>query len=150
MAGIPWKQQLNNQREHHVKMPSLAFCICLLISAVSWFLVTLSQEYTLTYDFKATCTELPEGKKNAHLSSDATLRLTFKAKGFAFLNPRFMDSNRTLNLDVTTLIKHKGANLNSYQFTSNEITEYLHNQNELGVEFVTVESPSTITLYLEK
>lgn len=130
----------------------MAFVICLAISALLWVFVTLSREYTVTYDYKVTCVELPLGKSKADVSTgDASnsLRLTFKAKGFALLNPAFRESNRTVELSVKKLIKHKGENLHSYQFTQSELTDYLKEEGVFGEEFESVESP-TMTIYLSK
>lgn len=134
----------------HIKMPPLAFVVCLAFSALLWFFVTLSREYTVTYDYKVTCTDLPAGKKKADVSSDATLRLTFTAKGFEFLSPTFRDGNRDIRLSVKELVKHKGENLNSYQFSQTEITDYLRSTNQWGEEFVGVEMERPMTIYLSK
>ena len=140
------RQEITNE-QGHLKMPPLAFILCLAISALLWVFVTLSREYTVTYDYKVNCTDLPAGKNKADVSSD--LRLTFKAKGFALLNPAFRESNRLLNLSVEELVKHKGKNLNSYQFTQSELTDYLKESETFGEEFVKVEE-SSLTIYLSK
>lgn len=145
------RQEITNE-QGHLKMPPLAFILCLAISAMLWVFVTLSREYTVTYDYKVNCIELPAGKNKANVSTgDAStdLRLTFKAKGFALLNPAFRESNRTIDLSVEQLVKHKGEKLNSYQFTQTELTDYLKESGIFGEEFVKVESPS-MTVYLSK
>lgn len=131
-------------------MPPVTFFICLAISVLLWIFVTLSREYSVSYDFKVACTDLPQGKSKANVSSDATLRLTFKAKGFAFLSPQYWKNNRTVNVPVEQLIAHKGDNLNSYQFTQAEITEFVREHGDFGEAFVGVEEPSTLTIYLSK
>lgn len=143
------KKGITDQRGH-LKMPSLAFIICLGISALMWVIVTLSHQYTISYDFKVACVDLPSGKNKANVSSDATIRLTFKAKGFTFLNPDFRDRNRIVKISVQQLVKHKGENLNSYQFTQNEISEYLRDTEVFGEELVGMESPNSLTIYLSK
>ncbi len=131
-------------------MPPLAFVVCLACSALLWLFVTLSREYTVTYDYKVQCKDLPSGKTKANVSSDATVRLTFTARGFAFLSPSYRDKNRVLDLSVKQLVRHKGDNLNSYQFTQSELTEYLRESNDWGEEFEGVESPHTLAIYLSK
>jgi len=141
------KQEITNE-QGHLKMPSLAFVLCLVISAMLWLFVSLAQEYTVNYDYKLSFTDMPPGKSKA-VSGPNTLRLTFKAKGFTLLSPSFWESNRTLRLSVKELVKFKGENLNSYQFTQTELTDYLKESGDFGEELVNVESP-TMTLYLSK
>lgn len=143
------KKGITDQRGH-IKKPSLAFIICLAISALMWCIVTLSRQYTVTYDYKVACIDLPAGKTKANVSSDATIRLTFKAKGFFFLNPDFSDKNRVVSISVKQLVKHKGENLNSYQFTQTEIAEYLRDSGAFSEELMGMESPNTLAIYLSK
>lgn len=134
------KQEITNE-QGHLKMPPLTFFICLVISALLWIFVSLSQEYTVTYDYKVTFEDFPQEKSKAVAAPD-TIRLTFKAKGFALLAPAYWESNRTLKLSVNKLVNYnKASNLDRYQFTQMELTDYLKEYGKLGEEFVCVESP---------
>lgn len=122
-------------------MPSLTFVICLAVSALLWFLVALSKEYTVTYDYKVNYIDLPKGKHQ--VIAPTTIRLTLKAKGFALLNPKFRESNRKIDLSVTKLLDltYKEESIGSWHFTQAELTDYLKETNEFGEEFVGVELP---------
>ena len=131
-----------------VKLPSITFFICLVISALIWVFLTFSREYEVTMDYAITCSDLPEGKTSA-TCSDPSLALTFKTKGFYYLMPRFQEKNRTINLDIRKLTVHKGLGLNTYRFTKNELKDYIRDMDGLNEFFVDVESPYEITVYLE-
>lgn len=141
------KQEITNE-QGNLKKPSLTFILCLAISAMLWLFVTLSREYTVTYDYRINCTDLPSGKSKADVSSD--IRLTFKAKGFSLLNPAYRESNRQINLSVKKLLKltYKDEKIGRYHFTQSELTDYLKDSDTFGEEFVGVESP-TISISLE-
>lgn len=141
------KQEITNN-QGHLKMPSLTFVICLAISAMLWVFVTLSREYTVTYDYSIHCIDLPSGKNKASVSSD--IRITFRAKGFALLNPAFRESNRQIDLSMKKLLKltYKDERIGRYHFTQSELTDYLKDSDTFGEEFVGVESP-TISISLE-
>ena len=135
------------QAGQRIKLPSLTFFICLGISALVWVFLTFSREYTVTMDYAITCSDLPEGKTTA-TCSDPSLALTFKTKGFFYLQPRFQEKNRTINLDVRKLTVHKGLGLSTYRFTKNELKDYIRDIDGLNEYFVDVESPYEITVYL--
>ena len=69
-----------NKNRIPVKLPSLAFIVCLLISIACWLLVTLSKDYKMTYEYKLVCENLPEGRKSV-TASDTVISLTFNQKG---------------------------------------------------------------------
>ena len=131
-----------------IKLPSVTFFVCLVISALVWALLTFSRTYEVTMDYAITCSDLPEGKTSA-TCSDPSLALTFKTKGFYYFMPRFQEKNRTINLDIRKLTIHKGLGLNTYRFTKNELKDYIRDLDGLNEYFVDVESPYEITIYLE-
>lgn len=143
----------NNEKQEkregkRIKLPSITFIICLVISALVWAFLTFSRTYEVTMDYAITCSDLPEGKTTA-TCSDPSLALTFKTKGFYYLMPRFQEKNRTINLDIRKLTVHKGLGLNTYRFTKNELKDYIRDLDGLNEFFVDVESPYEITIYLE-
>lgn len=132
---------------HHLRMPSLTFLVCVAITGLLWVFVTFSREYTVTYDYKVVCSDIPEGRTEAVLS-DSTFTLVFKSKGFTFLNPKFYKANRVLSLPVSKLLEHKGHNLYSYRFTKNEIKDYIKDSQIFDNYFIDIDSPNEITIYL--
>ena len=130
-----------------IKLPSVTFFICLVISALVWVFLTFSRTYEVTMDYAITCSDLPEGKTSA-TCSDPSLALTFKTKGFFYFHPRFQEKNRIINLDIRKLTVHKGLGLSTYRFTKNELKDYIRDIDELNEYFVDVESPNEITVYL--
>ena len=131
-----------------IKLPSVTFFVCLVISALVWAFLTFSRTYEVTMDYAITCSDLPEGKTSA-TCSDPSLALTFKTKVFYYFMPRFQEKNRTINLDIRKLTIHKGLGLNTYRFTKNELKDYIRDLDGLNEYFVDVESPYEITIYLE-
>lgn len=141
-------EKQETQEGKRIKLPSITFIICLIISALVWAFLTFSRTYEVTMDYAITCSDLPEGKTSA-TCSDPSLALTFKTKGFYYFMPRFQEKNRTINLDIRKLTVHKGLGLNTYRFTKNELKDYIRDLDGLNEFFVDVESPYEITIYLE-
>ena len=128
-----------------VKLPSLAFVVCLLISVSFWILVTLSKEYKVSYDYKLVCENLPEGRKSI-TASDTVITLTFNQKGVIYLTQPFRVKEKTVTVSVSDLIKPKNK-VTVYTFTNKELCDYLNTHN-FGSELVSVSSPEVITFYL--
>ena len=134
-----------NQKNIPVKLPSLAFVVCLLISVACWVLVTLSKEYKVSYDYKLVCENLPEGRKSV-TSSDTIITLTLNQKGLHYMVKPFSDKEKVLTLSIKDLIKPKNK-VTVYTFTNKELCDYLSTHN-FGPELVAVSSPEVITFYL--
>jgi len=128
-----------------VKLPSLAFIVCLLISVACWLLVTLSKDYKMTYEYKLVCENLPEGRKSV-TSSDTVISLTFNQKGVRYLLKPFSEKEKVLTISVSDLIKPKNK-VTVYTFTNKELCDYLSTHN-FGSELVAVSAPEVITFYL--
>lgn len=128
-----------------VKLPSLAFMVCLLISIACWFLVTLSKEYKMTYEYKLVCENLPEGRKSV-TASDTVISLTFNQKGVRYLMKPYSQKEKVVNISMSDLIKPKNK-VTVYTFTNKELCDFLVNNN-FGPELVAVSSPEVITFYL--
>lgn len=128
-----------------VKLPSLAFMVCLIISAGTWMLVTFSKDYKVTYDYKLVCENLPEGRKSVTVS-DTVLSLTFNQKGLRYLMNPYRDKEKVVAVSVNDLIKPKNK-VSVYTFTSKEMCDFLSTHN-FGSELVSVTSPEVITFYL--
>lgn len=128
-----------------VKLPSLAFVVCLLISIACWILVTLSKEYKVSYDYKLVCENLPEGRKSI-TASDTVITLTFNQKGVIYLTQPFRMKEKTVTVSISDLIKPKNK-VTVYTFTNKELCDYLSSHN-FGPELVSVSAPEVITFYL--
>lgn len=128
-----------------VKLPSLAFVVCLLISIACWILVTLSKEYKVSYDYKLVCENLPEGRKSI-TASDTVITLTFNQKGVIYLTQPFRMKEKAVTISISDLIKPKNK-VTVYTFTNKELCDYLSSHN-FGPELVSVSAPEVITFYL--
>ena len=136
---------VGNKNSLPVKLPSLAFIVCLLISVACWLLVTLSKDYKMTYEYKLVCENLPEGRKSV-TSSDTVISLTFNQKGVRYLLKPFSEKEKVLTISVSDLIKPKNK-VTVYTFTNKELCDYLSTHN-FGSELVAVSAPEVITFYL--
>ena len=128
-----------------VKLPSLAFVVCLLISVACWVLVTLSKDYKVSYDYRLVCENLPEGRKSV-TASDTVITLTFNQKGVLYLTKPFREKEKTVTVSIRDLIKPKNK-VTVYTFTNKELCDYLSTHN-FSSELVSVSSPEVITFYL--
>ncbi|MBR3559660.1 MAG: hypothetical protein IKN78_12440 [Bacteroidales bacterium] len=134
-----------NKSRLPVKLPSLAFMVCLLISFACWILVTLSKDYKMTYDYKLVCENLPEGRKSV-TASDTVLTLTFNQKGLRYLMKPYSEKEKVVPVSINDLIKPKNK-VTVYTFTNKEMCDFLA-KNNFGPELVAVSSPEVITFYL--
>ena len=128
-----------------MRLPSLAFIVCLLISIATWIVITLSKEYKMTYEYKLVCDNLPEGR-NSVTASDTVLLLTFNQKGLRYLTKPFYEKEKVVTISVSELIKPKHK-VTVYTFTNKEMCDFLVEHN-FGSELVAVSSPEVITFYL--
>ena len=128
-----------------VKLPSLAFVVCLLISVACWVLVTLSKDYKVSYDYRLVCENLPEGRKSV-TASDTVITLTFNQKGVLYLTKPFREKEKTVTVSISDLIKPKNK-VTVYTFTNKELCDYFSTHN-FSSELVSVSSPEVITFYL--
>jgi hypothetical protein len=128
-----------------MKLPSLAFMVCLLVSVACWVVVTFSKDYKMTYEYKVVCDNLPEGRKSVTVS-DTVMELTFNQKGLRYLTKPFANKDKEVVISVSDLIKPKNR-VSVYTFTNKEMCDFLVAHN-YGPELVAVSSPEVITFYL--
>lgn len=132
------------QQQNKIKLPSVAFLVCILLSAVAWFFMNFSRDQEQTMVYRITCSDLPEGKKTCTLS-DSTLLLTFNTKGLNYMTPRYAEENRVIDISVSELIKNKSKR-SAYSFSNKELCDFLQEQDY--PELVSVVKPEVITLYI--
>ena len=135
----------NKQHRIPVKLPSLAFMVCLLVSVACWVIATFSKDYKMTYEYKVVCDNLPEGRRSVTVS-DTVVELTFKQKGLRYLTKPFASKDKEVTISVSDLIKPKNK-VTVYTFTNKEMCDFLVAHN-FGPELVAVSSPEVITFYL--
>ena len=135
----------NKQHRIPMKLPSLAFMVCLLVSVACWVVVTFSKDYKMTYEYKVVCDNLPEGRKSVTVS-DTVMELTFNQKGLRYLTKPFTKKDKEVIISVSDLIKPKNR-VSVYTFTNKEMCDFLVAHN-FGSELESVSSPEVITFYL--
>ena len=135
----------NKQHRIPLKLPSLAFMVCLLVSISYCVVVTFSKDYKMTYEYKVVCDNLPEGRKSVTVS-DTVIELTFNQKGLRYLTKPFTKKDKEVTISVSDLIKPKNR-VSVYTFTNREMCDFLVEHN-FGPELVSVSSPEVITFYL--
>ena len=135
----------DKQHKIPLKLPSLAFMVCLLVSVSYWVVVTFSKDYKMTYEYKVVCDNLPEGRKSVTVS-DTVMELTFNQKGLRYLTKPFTKKDKEVVISVSDLIKPKNR-VSVYTFTNKEMCDFLVSHN-FGPELESVSSPEVITFYL--
>ncbi|MEG1555197.1 MAG: hypothetical protein RR356_00520 [Bacteroidales bacterium] len=127
------------------QVPSFAFIACLLISAIGWCILNFSKEYRVTLDYTLVCSELPEGKKSV-ITSDTIISLTFYTRGLNYLNSKYSEHNRVINVPISELIKNKPKR-SAYTFSNKEMRDFLIGQGYNDLMEVT--NPEIVTFYLK-
>ncbi|MBO7492119.1 MAG: hypothetical protein J6T59_06740 [Bacteroidales bacterium] len=129
-----------------LKLPPLAFLICLLLSVMAWLVVTFSRDYQVTQEYKLVSYNLPEGKKSVTFS-DTVISLTFNQKGVNYLMKPYSNKEKVVYISITDLIKSK-KKVSVYTFTSKEMRDFLSQYN-FGPELQSVEAPEVLTIYVK-
>lgn len=129
-----------------LKLPPLAFLICLLLSVMAWLVVTFSRDYQVTQEYKLVSYNLLEGKKSVTFS-DTVISLTFNQKGVNYLMKPYSNKEKVVYISITDLIKSK-KKVSVYTFTSKEMRDFLSQYN-FGPELQSVEAPEVLTIYVK-
>lgn len=130
-----------------LKLPSVTFILCLILATVIWLFTNLSKEYTRTLEYRVRCYDLPVNKNSVTLS-DSLINITFTARGFNFLHPKYADNNREIVLSLNTLTQNNSKR-NVYTFNRRVLSEYIRTQPGFDGSFVEVATPESITVYLK-
>ncbi|MCQ2264753.1 MAG: hypothetical protein MJZ46_01755 [Bacteroidales bacterium] len=133
-----------NKEKVKVKLPSLAFLVCIILSGLAWCFINFSKDQQQTFTYKLVCSSLPEGKKTCTLS-DTTLLLTFSTKGLNYLTPRYAKENRVIDIAVSELVKNKPKR-SAYTFSNKELCGFLQEQGYPELQFI--QKPEVITVYI--
>lgn len=139
------ERQPKQEHKNRMKLPPLAFLVCLILSAIAWFFMNFSIDQEHTLEYKVICSELPEGKKSCTFS-DTTLLLTFNTRGLDYLTPEYAEENRIVNLSVKELVKNKNKR-SAYSFSNKELCNFLVDNGY--PELISVEKPEVLTLYVK-
>jgi len=78
---MPGKNNKNESNNGVRKRDHLIFLVCLLLAAGFWFLIKLSDDYSVSYRMKIKYTHVPEGKLITTLH-DSTITVRFKSNGY--------------------------------------------------------------------
>lgn len=136
-------------KKFHLKKPSATFLVCLGIAVLIWTWGRFTRYYTIKMAFRVEAVNIPERYPKTSLS-DSVFTLTFRARGFDFLKSDFDEENRILQLPIEQLIKTKKANLYNYSFSKKELEEFLRDMDFHEDEFVEIEMPENLTVYMKK
>ncbi len=139
------ERQSQQESKNKIKLPPLAFLVCLFLSAIAWFFINFSRDQEHTLEYRLICSELPEGKTSCTLS-DTTLILTFRTRGLDYLTPKYAKENRVVDISVNEIIKNKNKR-SAYSFSNKELCNFLIDNGY--PELKSVDKPEVITLYVK-
>lgn len=139
------ERQPQPEHKNRMKLPPLAFLVCLVLSAIAWFFINFSRDQEQTLEYKLTCSDLPEGKKSCTLS-DTTILLTFSTRGLDYLTPKYAEENRIVDISVNELVKNKNKR-SAYSISNKELCSFLVDNGY--PELIMVDKPEVITLYVK-
>lgn len=139
------ERQPQQENKNRIKLPPLAFLVCLILSAIAWFFINFSRDQEHTLEYKLICSELPEGKTSCTFS-DTIIVLTFSTRGLDYLTPKYAKENRVVDIAVSELIKNKNKR-SAYSFSNKELCNFLIDNGY--PELKSVDKPEVITLYVK-
>lgn len=134
-------------RKYKLKLPPVTFLLCLVIAGIGWAIVNFSKEYHVTLNYRIVCNDLPENIDTVMLS-DSIVKLTFNTKGLNYLNPKYSEQNCQLFISVKSILKN---NSKKRQITlrKKNLNDYIRKEALFGNDFVEVEYPEELILYLK-
>ena len=139
------ERQPQQESKNRMKLPPLAFLVCIILSAIAWFFINFSRDQEHTLEYRLTCSELPEGKTSCTLS-DSTVVLTFCTRGLDYLTMKYAKENRIVDISVNELTKNKNKR-SAYSISNKELCNFLIDNGY--PELKSVDKPEVITLYVK-
>ncbi len=103
------------------------FFICVLISAVMWFFIQLTKDYTWELNYKIDFTNIPDGLALVH-KSDTLMTVSVTAQGFDLLMERFISRHQVLSIDLSDVRFRQGNEKYTAYLTSQRIRDLVSNQ----------------------
>jgi hypothetical protein len=128
------------------RIDNLIFFICIIIAAVFWTLIKLSEFYTESVDMKIGYINIPEGKKLTALD-DSAVSVNISARGFAIMRMWLFEDmdNLNINLDNFNIDRREGNHFYVYTQEMKERLAELFSVSDTEIEF----SKTTLGFVLE-
>ena len=119
--------------------------VCLILSALSWFAVKMSKNYTQTYSFEVEFVNLPNGKAVSY-QSDTTITVEVNSKGMSLISLELKKKYIPIDYNLITTPSQRKAVYISIQ--AKQLKEYLV-ENRNFPQSITLVEPKKITLELK-
>lgn len=139
-----------SESPHRVKfrIKVSVFTICLFLSTLTWLVIKLSKDYTVTIDYVVIYDNFPEDLVLVN-QMDSTMHLTLKAKGFDFLFKKYFSSNNYLHVNLPDLKPAAKGSGYYAVLPSFELTAQIQTQTGYKENLITI-SPETLFFNMEK
>jgi len=117
------KENNNDRPTFRLKSDRFIFFICILIAAIFWLLIKLSDVYTVDNAFNLTYNNEPSGMRVTKLI-DSSLNMNITARGFAILKLNLFNDMENLDIDLNNYsIESRGDK--KYAIYTQELTNKL-------------------------
>ncbi len=120
-TGVPWKNNKNESQKGEEKRDHLIFLICLLLAAGFWFLIKLSDDYSVSYRMKIKYAHVPAGKLITALN-DSSATVHFKSNGYNLVDLLLHGTLDSLVVDLSESDVRKGSG-NEYTINTANLRE---------------------------
>lgn len=135
-TGISWKSNKNESQKGERKRDHLIFLICILLAAGFWFLIKLSDDYSVSYHMGIKYTHVPAGKLiTAIIDSSTTVH--FKSSGYNLVDILLHGTLDSLVVDLSEIdVRKEKGNMYAIK-TANlrENTAQVLGVNDRDLEF---------------
>ncbi len=130
------KNNKNESKKGERKKDNLIFLICILLAATFWFLIKLSDNYSVSYRMKIKYSHVPAGKLITALH-DSTIIVRFKSTGYNLLDLMLHGSLDSLeiNLSGSDIRKKNGNEYAINTANMRENTAQILGVNDRDLEF---------------
>jgi len=119
--------------------------VCLMLSALSWFAVKMSKNYTQTYAFAIEFVNLPKGKAVSH-QSDSTIIVEVNGKGMSLIPLGLRKKHISVDYNVITTPSQRKSAYTTIQ--AKRLKDYLV-ENMNFPQNITLVEPKNFVLELK-
>ncbi|MFA8300715.1 MAG: CdaR family protein [Hyphomicrobiales bacterium] len=121
--------------------------ICLVISFVFWFLIKLSNDYSITLTLPVKYTDIPE---NQYLSQkiDSTIDVRLRGQGFVLFSEKFFHKQRPIIIPLDRILIHNHKYSFSKYILIRDLPKIIYEDKDLSPDNTTILT-DTLSFVLE-
>lgn len=126
----------DNQEEIKRRKDHITFFICILLAAMAWLLIKLSDDYSVSYPFKVQFVNVPKDQV-LEMTEDSTMNVSFKSDGYNLLELMLTGRLKQVKVDLSR-VKKINLGEDRFRIPTTELKEHVAlqlNASEASINF---------------